>query len=82
MCQSFFLEHKGRFYQLGPADTNARKQLTLWSSQDGLEWKVARELYPGSFAYSDMASFGDRGIYLFYERNDYTEIVFDRVILK
>ena len=64
MCQSSILEHKGRFFQLGPADTNARKQLTLWSSQDVLEWKVARELY------------------LFYERNDYTEIVFDRVILK
>jgi len=80
MCQSS--EHKGRFFQLGPADNNARKQLTLWSSQDGLEWKVARELYPGSCAYSDMAPFSDRGIYLFYERNDYTEIVFDRVILK
>jgi len=80
MCQSS--EHKGRFFQLGPADNNARKQLTLWSSQDGLEWKVARELYPGSCAYSDMAPFSDRGIYLFYECNDYTEIVFDRVILK
>jgi len=82
MCQSSILSHQGQFYLLGPADTNARKQLTLWSSQDGLEWKVTRELYPGSCAYSDMASFSDQGLYIFYERNDYTEIVFDRVIFE
>jgi len=82
MCQSSLLSHQGQFYLLGPADTNARKQLTLWSSQDGLKWKVAHELYLGSCAYSDMASFSDQGLYIFYERNDYTEIVFDRIIFE
>ena len=84
MCQSAILhcEDLGKTYHLGPADTNARAHLTLWSSMDkGRSWQIEQEVFEGSAAYSDMVYLGSGRMGVFYERHDYEEIVFEEIIL-
>ncbi len=64
MCQSSICyiqgPERGAFYQVGPADTATRSQLTLWSSEHGGKlWQKEAVIYEGSSAYSDIVSLGD-----------------------
>ena len=87
MCQSSILavttpEYKG-FYHLGPAATDTRRKLTLWHSTDaGLSWNILQEIWPGSTAYSDLTYLEAGQIGMLYERNDYSEIVFEKATLE
>ena len=86
MCQSSICyiqgPERGAFYQVGPADTATRSQLTLWSSEDGGQlWQKEAVLYEGSSAYSDVVSLGDLELGVLFERDDYREIVFQRMRL-
>jgi len=84
MCQSAIMhcEDLAKTFHLGPADTTARAHLTLWSSTDkGRSWQVEQEVFEGSSAYSDLVYLGNGRLGVFYERNDYEEIVFEVVEL-
>jgi len=86
MCQSSICyiqgPERGAFYQVGPADTATRSQLTLWSSEHGGQlWQKEAVLYKGTSAYSDMVSLGDLELGVLFERDDYREIVFQKVAL-
>ena len=86
MCQSSMLsvtvpEYKG-LYHLGPAATDSRSKLTLWHSADeGLSWNILQEIWPGSTAYSDLTYLESDQLGILYERNDYTQIVFEIFVL-
>jgi sialidase-1 len=86
MCQSSICyiqgPERGAYYQVGPADTATRSQLTLWSSEHGgLLWQKEAVIYEGPAAYSDIVSLGDIELGVLFERDDYREIVFQRVAL-
>ena len=84
MCQSTLLHWPatGTTYHVGPADTTARRDLALWSSQDGgWNWSRRGTIWPGSAAYADMAPV-EGGLGVLYERNEYGEIAFARVPLE
>ena len=87
MCQSSMLsvtvpEYKG-LYHLGPAATDSRSKLTLWHSADaGLSWNILQEIWPGSTAYSDLTYLESDQLGILYERNDYSEIVFEKATLE
>ncbi|MEK9830647.1 MAG: sialidase family protein, partial [Schleiferiaceae bacterium] len=64
MCQSSICyiqgPERGAFYQVGPADTTTRSQLTLWSSEHGGHlWQKVAVNYVVSSANSDIVSLGD-----------------------
>lgn len=86
MCQSSMCFVQGpersAFYHVGPADTATRSGLTLWSSEHGGHlWQKEAVIYEGPAAYSDIVSLGDIELGVLFERDDYREIVFQRVAL-
>lgn len=86
MCQSSVIsvsdsQYEG-LYHLGPAATDSRSRLTLWHSGDGgRSWATISEIWAGSAAYSDLAYLGGGITGIIYERNDYSEIVFQQLQL-
>ena len=51
------------------------------SYNEGKTWPIAREVYPGSSAYSSLTVLPDGSIGLLYERDDYKKISFARFTL-
>jgi sialidase-1 len=71
---------KSRLLFANPADPKKRVNVTLRVSYDeGKTWPVAKAICPGSSAYSSLARLPDGDIGLFYERNDYRELVLVRI---
>lgn len=63
-----------------PADPKARKNLTLRiSHDDGKTWPLSKVICSGSSIYSSLAVLPGSDIGVLYERDDYKEIVFERV---
>lgn len=87
-CQSSIQRHtlarsggKDRILYSGPGGPG-RKNLTIRLSCDqGRTWPVAKVLYAGSAAYSDLVVFPDGSIGCLYERDDYRKITFARFTL-
>jgi sialidase-1 len=46
------------------------------SYDDARTWKVYRNIYPGSFAYSSLTDMGDGTVGILFERDDYSRISF------
>jgi sialidase-1 len=58
-----------------PADPSARKRMTVRVSYDECRsWPVAKVVYAGPAAYSDLAVSADRSILLLYETDEYSAI--------
>ncbi len=94
MCQSSIIKtlwssprHKSSdqditLWHLGPRDTLARKNLSLWfSTNKGHDWGLVGGVYSGSSAYSDMVSIAKGRLGVLYERNQYGEIAFSVLVL-
>jgi hypothetical protein len=83
VCQASLLRHpadndpaKDVFLFSNPASQTARTNGTVRLSRDqGKSWPVARVLYPGSFAYSCLATLPDgAGVGCLFERDGTTKI--------
>ena len=83
VCQASLLRHpnntndptKDVFLFSNPATQTARTNGTVRLSRDeGKTWPVSRVLYPGSFAYSCLASLPDGSIGCLFERDRTTKI--------
>jgi len=84
-CQSsiqrYSLEPKNVILYSGPGGPG-RSHMTIRASyNEGKTWPVARVLYPGSAAYSDLVVLSDGTIGCLYERDDYGKITFARFTL-
>jgi len=84
-CQSsiqrYSIEPKNVTLYSGPGGPG-RSHMTIRASYDeGKTWPVARVLYPGSAAYSDLVVLGDGTIGCLYERDDYGKVTVARVTL-
>ena len=72
---------KTRILYSGPGGPG-RKNMTIRLSYDeGKTWPVAKVLYAGSAAYSDLVVLPDGGIGCLYERDEYRKITFARFTL-
>lgn len=84
VCQASLLRHptnndasKDVFLFCNPATQTGRTNGTIRLSRDeGKTWPVSRVLYPGSFAYSRLASLPDGSIGCFFERDGTKKISF------
>lgn len=89
-CQASLLSHPGAGDPGGevllfcnPASTTARTNGTVRLSRDqGQTWPIARQLYPGSFAYSCLVSLPDGSIGCLFERDRTSRITFARFTLR
>lgn len=89
VCQASLLRHPGNgdpakdvFLFSNPASQSARTNGTIRLSRDeGKTWPVARVLYPGSFAYSCLASLPDGSVACLFERDGTRKISIARVTL-
>ncbi len=89
VCQASLLRHPGNgdpakdvFLFSNPATRAARTNGTIRLSRDqGKTWPVARVLYPGSFAYSCLASMPDGSVACLFERDGTKKISFARFTL-
>ncbi len=84
-CQSsiqrYSLKPKNRILYSGPG-SNGRNNMTVRLSYDeGKTWPVAKVLYDGSSAYSDLVVLSDGTIGCLYERDGYGKITFARLTL-
>jgi sialidase-1 len=87
-CQASILRYspppaggKTRILYSGPGGAG-RKNMTIRLSYDeGKTWPVAKVLYAGSAAYSDLVVLPDGSIGCLYERDDYRKITFARFTL-
>jgi sialidase-1 len=84
-CQASLLRHPGGLWRRdallysNPASQHARTNGTVRLSRDeGRTWPVSRVLYPGSFAYSCLASLPDRSVGCLFERDGMRKISFAR----
>jgi sialidase-1 len=83
-CQASLLRHPGAadpamdvLLFSNPASPSRRTNGTVRLSRDhGKTWPFARVLYPGSFAYSCLASLPDRSVGCLFERDRYSKISF------
>jgi len=86
MCQASLLRHPGYndpskdvFLFSNPGSQDVRTNGTIRLSRDqGKTWPVSRVLYPGSFAYSCLASLPDGSVGCLFERDGYRKISFAR----
>jgi sialidase-1 len=86
ICQASLLRHsnendpsKDVFLFSNPATQAARTNGTIRVSRDeGKTWPISRVLYPGSFAYSCLASLPDGSIGCLFERDGTKKISFAR----
>src|SRR5687767_12716728 len=85
-CQASLLRHpnnndptKDAFLFSNPATQSARTNGTIRLSRDeGKTWAASRVLYPGSFAYSCLASMPDGSVGCLFERDGYRKTSFVR----
>ena len=83
-CQASILRHalsptQDAFIFSNPASVYQRTNGTIRLSRDeGKTWSTGRVLYPGSFAYSCLASLPDGSVGCLFERDGYTNITFAR----
>lgn len=86
VCQASILRHPGNgnpardvFLFSNPATQTGRTNGTVRLSRDqGQTWPVSRVLYPGSFAYSCLASLPDGSVGCLFERDGTRKISFAR----
>ena len=89
MCQASLLRHPGYndpskdvFLFSNPGSQDVRTNGTIRLSRDqGKTWPVSRVLYPGSFAYSCLASLPDGSVGCLFERDGYKKTSFARFTL-
>ncbi len=83
VCQASILRHaENVFLFTNPASQTARTNGTVRLSRDeGKTWPVSRVLYPGSFAYSCLASLPDGSAACLFERDGTRKISFARFTL-
>ena len=89
VCQASLLRHpntgapgKDVLLFSNPASQSKRANGTVRMSRDeGQTWPVSRVIYPGSFAYSSMASLPDGSVALIFERDGCSRIAFCRFTL-
>lgn len=77
--------HKSRILFSNPASTEREKMTIRLSYDEGETWPVARMIYPGPSAYSDLAVLPDMTIACLYERGEahpYETITFARFSLE
>ncbi|MBN2473379.1 MAG: exo-alpha-sialidase [Pirellulales bacterium] len=81
-CQSslhrYTLDPKPRILYSGPGGPGRNRMTIRLSSDEGKTWPVAKVLYEGSAAYSDLVVLPDGTIGCLYERDDYGKITFAR----
>ena len=90
VCQASLLRHPTSpqfehdvFLFSNPASQTARTNGTIRLSRNGCQsWPMARVLYPGSFAYSCLASLENGEIGCLFERDEYAKITFARFSLQ
>jgi sialidase-1 len=86
VCQASILRHPGNgdpakdvFIFSNPATLTGRTNGTIRLSRDeGRTWPISRVLYPGSFAYSCLASLPDGSVGCLFERDGTRKISFAR----
>lgn len=85
VCQASLLRYawskdKNVLVFANPADTKARKNMTVrLSYDDGRTWPISKTVWPGSAIYSSLARLPDGNIGLLYERDNYRQIVLTRI---
>ena len=72
---------KNRILYSGPGGPGRSRMTVRLSYDEGRSWPVAKVLYEGSAAYSDLVILPDRSIGCLYERDDYAKITFARFTL-
>jgi sialidase-1 len=90
VCQAAFLRHPATgdpmddvFLFSNPATQTARTNGTIRLSRDeGKSWPVSRVIYPGSFAYSCLASLPDGTVGCLFERDGTKRISFAQFTLE
>jgi sialidase-1 len=68
----------GRLLHSGPDSTKRERGTIYLSRDDGKSWPVKRVLYPGEFAYSVLARFGDGTVGCLFEADNYGRCVLAR----
>jgi sialidase-1 len=90
VCQASVLRHSANapsepdvFLFSNPASRNARTNGVVRLSRDeGKTWPVARTLYPGSFAYSCLASLPDGSVACLFERDGTKKVTVARFTIE
>jgi sialidase-1 len=72
---------KTRILYSGPGGAGRKNMTVRLSYDEGKTWPVAKLLYAGSAAYSDLVVLPDRSIGCLYERDGYRKIAFTRFTL-
>ena len=87
VCQSSIIRHtlppkgKNRILYSGPGGPGRNKMTVRVSYDEGGSWPVAKVIYDGSAAYSDLVVLPEGTIGCLYERDNYGEITFARFTL-
>lgn len=87
VCQSSILRYslppgeKNRILYSGPGGPGRSHMTVRLSCDEGKTWPVAKVLYEGSAAYSDLVALPDGTIACLYERDNYAKITFARFTL-
>lgn len=87
VCQASILrfswknDDKSRLLFSSPAG-GGRTNMTLRVSYDeGMTWPIAKEIYEGGSAYSNLVKIDDETVGLFYEKDGYAKMVFVTISL-
>ncbi|MEE8452660.1 MAG: sialidase family protein [Thermoguttaceae bacterium] len=85
-CQSsierYSLKPKNRILYSGPGGEGRNHMTVRLSYDEGRTWPVAKRIYTGSSAYSDLVVLSDGTIGCLYERDNYGKITFARFTLE
>jgi sialidase-1 len=85
-CQSsmhrYSFDPKNIILYSGPGGPGRSRMTIRLSKDEGKTWPVAKVLYEGSSAYSDLVVLPDGTIGCLYERDDYGKITFARFAIK
>jgi sialidase-1 len=73
---------KNRLLYSGPGGPGRKSMTVRLSHDEGKTWPIAKVLYEGSAAYSDLVVLPDGGIGCLYERDGYRKITFGRFTLR
>jgi len=86
VCQSsiqrYSLKPKNRILYSGPGGRGRRNMTVRLTYDGGKTWPVAKSIYGGPAAYSDLVVLPDENIGCLYERDGYRKITFARFSLK
>jgi sialidase-1 len=85
-CQASLLRidrEGGPLYLFSNPDAASRSRMTITWSADGMDsWQGRLLAYEGFSAYSDMVDLGDDTLGLYFERDNYDRITFQRIALE